>query len=936
MELWLAGVDQVMRSNQQFMQVYGRTPEGAGYGPVRVLAGTSWVSRDAKAYDDAKRIKEAVEAIDGVLCGVKPYGTNANRRWVVWVLTYDDAQRTAFSDKWGPQFESLTLSDRVYTRLHLPEQRLAVKKDLEAALQQQRELNDALGAVHRDYLLPLLAEGVWLEDAMRWLHQERKAADKLLGRIRTEKKERLDALYRVTGTAFDRDTTGVLAELDRRADGLEARLKAIAPENFLERCWNDVNDPNPMRGIIYLAGKGGMHIIPTPNKERPEIETRSSDHLLQRRISYDEETSLWWEGRTLIHSLAAGGPRGYVVYTIFQTKATRIEAGGVVAEVRSFNTGERDWDELRLVSRRMMFEAAKVIKAAELRITQNGLGYDNPMANKPGLFPIGSDNSGAQTIPFRRGIIDTYGRQGSADAVDFDLMWMVRANLMAFQTDAKIETTSAFSRLFFDLGPKYVKLHTYQDQIKLAERARNGDEAATLEDARYNVEDTRETELIAAAYAPIRLNIAAVCKVPYFDAFNESPKSIALSYTDRVHMSAVHTPRDRQLYADFDEGKVMARLTDRALGWKHRQGLHKGVLVAYYPFAEHLAPVLKNDATMASLLELARNAKNPVEAYMYHLVCEGWAGEMLCDIERAKEYPGYDKVVWGKYGRTSSDIERLMQENLSGLRLRFANAHVVNRYQNLFFLQQLGPKEAGARGFVVFGEADVLSIAKESLTYRLGGEICSSGISIPSAKRRVEAPGTNPRCALEIAAVRDVVERCFDDPADAMRRAFDYAHQLASGKADLSSLVMKATMHEAPKHSTPAQQRTRRGRVLASFPELKPGESVSYYVADVNGQEGFLPYNLAEHCSEFPMEPWLKWYQDRLFGITENVKEYEDGTQTSTESVSTLYRIAKALTLCRSKRDAGHLQQFLRGKGTAKEFTDFVKGRIKDTASLFK
>lgn len=655
------------------------------------------------------------------------------------------------------------------------------------------------------------------------------------------------------------------------------------------------------------------------------------DYLNKNIGAFDIEVMRWWTANPVVYANAIVSDIGDWIDCILPIDSQEVVSEtGRKAQYQCFGEGLDGLDELRKNSTLMLARTAQRIRRLGVRITQNGFGYDYPVCNKtPGIFLIGSDNAGPQNLAFRRGIIDSHGRQASADAIDLDTTWMARAYLLAFLNDAKLETLAAFCDRFMGLQLGFAKLHTYQEQAELVEKALAGDREAATKLAKYNYEDAIVSYLIGKRFLPILFNIADACQVTYFDALNESPKNVALFYTDRVEMSALHRPRNRRVYTEFDDAAHMGAIVDRHVPWTVRKGSAKDVLVAYYPFANNLEAVLQQDPAKQKILELSRNAKNPVEAYMYNLVLEGWVGEILCDLERAQERPDFNAVLRGKYkGHDQKTIHNTLHENVKNSASKaFAGTTVLNRYRNIFFLQGISEEEAARRGFVPFGTADVISVDKGRVIHKLRGEILSSGIDIPSKKKRIEEPGKNAECALEVKVVRDFVEEYFENPARAFECVYDYARAFAEKKVPVEDLLMRVVKHEEPKNMSPEQQRTRRGRIIRSF-DAEIGESIVYMLVPhpTSNDEFFVRYDPAEKGFGISFEPAWEAYRDEIFGVKEVIKELEDGTVRKEKKYSTLYEICKALLIgddkSRKRRQA--LQSLLSGNGSLAELKDFI------------
>lgn len=662
------------------------------------------------------------------------------------------------------------------------------------------------------------------------------------------------------------------------------------------------------------------------------------DYLAENTGSFDIEVMRWWTANPIIYANAIVSDRGDFIDSIFPIDNPVIVSDtGRKAVYRCFGDGSTDDESLRAQSLKMLRKTAEDIRPLGLRITQNGFGYDYPVCNKTkGVFSIGSDGAGPGSSQFRRGIIDSQGRQMSSDALDLDLMWMSRAYLMSFLTDAKMETIASFCDKFMGLNLGFAKMHTYAEQRILAEKALAGDRKAAHSLAAYNYEDAITTQLVGKRFLPILFNIANICKVSYFDAFNDSPKSTALFYSDRADFSALHQTR-RKRFGNFDDHAAMDAALEREFKRLEVPSFTRGpaddMVVAYFPFSAHMKPALLTDTVKKTMLELARTTRHPVERYMYELVLEGWCGETLSDLDHVSRYPEFDSVMRAKYnGLTGANLKQKMHEGLvENINKAFEGVQVVNHYRNLFFLQGLSAEEAENRGFVVFGEAKGISIAPGRMIYRLNNEICSSGIKIPSKKKSIEEHGKNEECSAEITTLRRFVEEYFYDPKQAFMSVVDSARQFASREIGIEYLLMNARKHEEPQYKDPEQQMTRRGRILRAFPEAQIGESIVHLLAEgPDGQEMFVRYDPGEQRLMANAEPLWQAYEDEIFGVKTTIDEYQSGSVRRSKSESPLYAIAKAVLIrdSKSRKDRETLEQMMRGRLSKDETNKFISARI--------
>jgi hypothetical protein len=196
--------------------------------------------------------------------------------------------------------------------------------------------------------------------------------------------------------------------------------------------------------------------------------------------------------------------------------------------------------------------------------------------------------------------------------------------------------------------------------------------------------------------------------------------------------------------------------------------------------------------------------------------------------------------------------------------------------------------------------------------HRLKGEILSSGIRIPGRKMRVEHPGRNSLCALEIRAVRDFVEDYFSSGSQAaFESVFGHASRIAELPPEL--LAFKVSQSEPVEDREPGQQRTRKARIEKQF-RLSPGQSVIVGIAE---DEQYVRYDPGTQGFAPGFAPALDTYRDEVFG-----RYRTDGDNLAE---STLYRIAKAVLIHdRSQKKRQLLAEVLTGREDLSKLDELI------------
>jgi len=135
---------------------------------------------------------------------------------------------------------------------------------------------------------------------------------------------------------------------------------------------------------------------------------------------------------------------------------------------------------------------------------------------------------------------------------------------------------------------------------------------------------------------------------------------------------------------------------------------------------------------------------------------------------------------------------------------------------------------------------------------------------------------------------------------------------------------MSVKKYEEIENTTPTQQRTRRGKLLATF-RCKINESIVYMLtSDILRGEQYLRYNPDTNCFNEPGEPAWEIYKNEIFGIRDTGKSKTD---------SLLYSISKALLVGKDHPiiRARELLQFMQGQGNSFDFSAFVQDCLRHT-----
>jgi len=262
MKLWMVGVEGVKIAYQDWLHFYGRN-EKACFGPVRLFLGKLYIS---KFHYDIREATTRCEQLKPHFdkCNIKPYGRLQEgilRRWVIWVYSSDTDNDPNLLEGYKGAFDPVSFSERVYNRLPQPDHQIHTSKAFQAILEEQSALNEELGSLRDDLILPMQCHGMSLEDSLRWLHMKKKDRRDLGKGISKDAKIRKESFLAVPDDLFFRDTDPSVKSITEQANRLELRVKELHSQNFVQNYLLQTNSENPYHVTIHLrtwknTGKG--------------------------------------------------------------------------------------------------------------------------------------------------------------------------------------------------------------------------------------------------------------------------------------------------------------------------------------------------------------------------------------------------------------------------------------------------------------------------------------------------------------------------------------------------------------------------------------------------------------------------------------------------------------------------------------------------------
>jgi hypothetical protein len=841
MDVWV--VDARPAHQGEYAEYLFQGKDGIVYGPVRVPARRLYVSRKSLYEHEAEGLRQRLaQAFPHCAPEIKPYSPLKRK---VWLETMTAPENELVWREFEPILKRVTIGERLAGELGWPVPVAVIDDKLAAALKDQRALHDVLASVWQERLVLMIEHGATLGDCIRWLKYGAKK------KVLQYAGERRGQLERLPDGVFVPETRIVPL-----AESLEKKIKA-------DRCWQDAQN-GALNSIVYADA-------PRFRAATPDETRAYRERVLAHAGAFDMEVMDWWdEQKATIYAVSAVTENhGNRIFGLFPIENEHVESFGSTAQY-VLCRNESD----------LLAQTSMLLRQLKGRVTHNGFAYDYCVADKrPGRFLISADNAPPRSRMFRRGQMDEHGRKTSTDAVDLDTVWMSKAYLRGLSNDHTLVSLAHVTNSFFRLGLHFEKLLSYQDLDRIVEQARKGDRKAMQKGMVYSLGDSVASHRVGMTYLPILMNIAEKAGIGYFDAFHETPKNIALIVGDRLHWNGKSEPRDHQDYQSYyqeREKSVLNHLLDKTLGFNRcKPGVHEDVLVAYHPLWRAVEGLIKERAN--GLLELAKNAKHPVEAYMYNQVVDGFVWEMIADLAFSRDTTAFDGIIKGKYGHQKDALRAFVTQGFAEhVRRAFDRVRVLNRYSNLFFVHGLSEEEAWRQGFVPLGVADrIVNVNKGRVLHRMHGEVLSAGIAMPGRKMRAQHPGMDRMSALEIMALHDSVQAYFSDGIDAARHIIHCLAELVQeGTLNAALYAFTVRQNEPLEDRDDKQQRTRKAMIERKF-HLEPGWRVSVGIAlGKDDTEDYVEYDPSTQRYKADFLPHRKLYHDEIFGPDSRVQEF--------------------------------------------------------------
>ncbi|MBI4450946.1 hypothetical protein HY642_03150, partial [Candidatus Woesearchaeota archaeon] len=280
---------------------------------------------------------------------------------------------------------------------------------------------------------------------------------------------------------------------------------------------------------------------------------------------------------------------------------------------------------------------------------------------------------------------------------------------------------------------KYQKDMTYdeiEELMDVIEKDPSSYEEEILRILKYGLGDTVKQRPLAEALIPPTQSIASILGVEFQRACVASPSTLVHDYLERQAYAhhALLSARDREIVLHKRvPGQKWTLKQHREKTMRDYITPQKGffpelelLYVPYYPISTKMTEPVQQ------LVQAAKDAK-PLAAMMHLMVADSFAVKPLADAHDVM----LDAAAFTSlYGMRKDELVELFSESA---RAQLQPLEAVNSNGKMVVVL---PGSEKPPVHVSFGKVPVLSLKPGQMIYKLGSMICSTGVKIPSKKKR--------------------------------------------------------------------------------------------------------------------------------------------------------------------------------------------------------
>jgi len=959
-------------NHKRILQFYLRdSSDLRSYGPIEIDAGAIFVSGELgklAAASELKLLRDTIAA-DKIKASIRMKDGIAGTKIIVLAGRGDAFENFAEKHQ-ALRFERVGVTDRIRNSLDWPLPEVEISGGLESCVIKQRELNNELRKIDDDFLMPLKLAGVRHKAAYQWLIggrlnvSARSAINEALRQTGEEfcrnkaaafdkfdeesagLEARLKVIDAESSLLRDDENMRVLLRAPRKKElidfeakpdeaGLEQRLKKLKQnvsgfDIEVKRWWTE----KPIVYLVAIVSSKGNFVAGEFGIGKKYVETFNGEKAEYFCFKNNEAALIKWVGDKLYEL----DPMAVITQNGLNYDYPELARRGVLFRIGPDNALPRklramqgvmkrkspagepltrrghpaafDFDLLPWARSNLRFALTDARLETIVSVAHNFLGAKVGYTKSHTYEQQKIDVELAQTNPEVAYGLARYALEDALAAVETGKRLMQIPLNIAMATGCPIPM--AFNgqnrkiAVYFE-SKKYYQRHgkPRNDSRYLEARpeeyeseAENKERLAKIKEARENLNQTLLKKGVQQGLAEEIINSASLASASRLLKNQELDEAFVKKFTNHLkRYSGLFRIKKRD-----DEG-LRSLMYAEELKPENAKGIFRNVVVGYLPLYNSI-PALA-EGCKQKILECSANAKSQLEKIIYSRFLDEFVAEPLVRILQKN-----NRWLWTKYNTSRyEELEKQIRGWLAGAREAFGGNRLINCSKGLVFVEQNGSlEEIAGKGFVPFGNADIVSLGKGEVIYKIGNEILAAGVKIPSLKRwqECDAPKDyNPN--VKIKAMRKFVENIFVDRALALRGLSGAARALATGSIPKIDYLQRISCSELPENLGGREQQKLRAVIAKQF-GLKPGEDAIFGISfdSANGIPVYVRYDPEKKNFDREFIPFTKHYQDAIFG-----------------TASRLWDIASAV--CLNKADANYankkkaLENVMYGKGTEEE-----------------
>ncbi len=554
-------------------------------------------------------------------------------------------------------------------------------------------------------------------------------------------------------------------------------------------------------------------------------------------------------------------------------------------------------------------------------------------------FLVGCDNSEASRVSDKGGmeLLRFFGPIG------VDTFRIAKSYFTELFPDTKLETVMAWFNMFLK-HPIYNFKKSYQSYSVIEEERREwdyGDIEKGKAISAYGYYDSKAPLHILKVLLPAVVNIARAVSCEVYDAGVKSPKELSLWYWERENFKATNHPLASQhlkeekypvkgnqfrnllsntsLLSEIDIRATKKRLLEHKLEHSSRD-IAPNAKLSYVPLLAKGFESLLRRGKAEPLYLLAEQEEHPLLKIMYTQLLDCLAAKPLLDLNQVLRGKLHPIVFCAKYRppqkeNALSTVEHCLSEfeTYVGDVAESLDGNIIEFTGNYLFSKKI-PKDSiplGASHVIPIKEIYSTKAAaknakkKTSIIFSLKNQRSATGIKIPSEKvRRQLDPLATRTPYLEVKCVYDFLQTYFKEGTEkALIFLADFGKKLAKDEFPVTDYL-----RTIKRNKVYAENQLHPDVRILDYFQVSKGKSVTYAIE--RRSDGYYPKQYDESIN--PTEHFRSathYYQHLVFGGHKKMENSLLLDPKSDIKKTTLYRIVTSLCFPNHKKDGKYWQK---------------------------